>query len=103
MNDALSTALRQLRLSGMLQSLEVRLQEAAGHGLSTGQAVVYRHDDGATDVGGLVEGATYYVIRTGDDKLKLAASREDAMAGTALDLTSIGSGIGQHLEALDPR
>jgi DNA replication protein DnaC len=34
MNDALATALRQLRLSGMLQSLEVRLQEAAGHGLS---------------------------------------------------------------------
>ncbi len=34
MNDALSTALRQLRLSGMVQSLEVRLQEAAGHGLS---------------------------------------------------------------------
>jgi DNA replication protein DnaC len=34
MNDALSTALRQWRLSGMLQSLEVRLHEAAGHGLS---------------------------------------------------------------------
>jgi DNA replication protein DnaC len=34
MNDPLSTALRQLRLSGMLQSLDVRLQEAQGHGLS---------------------------------------------------------------------
>jgi DNA replication protein DnaC len=34
MNDALSKALKQLRLSGLLQTLEVRLQEAASHGLS---------------------------------------------------------------------
>lgn len=33
MNDALRTALKQLRLSGLSESLEVRLQEAAGHGL----------------------------------------------------------------------
>jgi DNA replication protein DnaC len=34
MNEALRTALKQLRLSGMAQSLEVRLQEAAGNGLT---------------------------------------------------------------------
>jgi DNA replication protein DnaC len=34
MNDALRSALKQLRLSGLLESLEVRLQEAAGNGLS---------------------------------------------------------------------
>jgi DNA replication protein DnaC len=34
MNDVLRTALKQLRLSGLLESLEVRLQEAAGNGLS---------------------------------------------------------------------
>jgi DNA replication protein DnaC len=34
MSDALHTALKKLRLSGLLQSLEVRLQEAAGHNLS---------------------------------------------------------------------
>jgi DNA replication protein DnaC len=34
MNDALRTALKQLRLSGLLEGLEVRLQEAAGNGLS---------------------------------------------------------------------
>jgi DNA replication protein DnaC len=33
-NDALRSALKQLRLSGLLESLEVRLQEAAGNGLS---------------------------------------------------------------------
>ena len=34
MNDRLQTTLRQLRLSGLAQSLDVRLQEAAGHQLS---------------------------------------------------------------------
>jgi DNA replication protein DnaC len=34
MNDRLQSARRQLRLSGLAQSLEVRLQEAAGHQLS---------------------------------------------------------------------
>jgi len=33
-NDSLRTALKKLRLSGMAQTLEVRLQEAAGHGLT---------------------------------------------------------------------
>jgi DNA replication protein DnaC len=33
-NESLRTALKKLRLSGLLESLEVRLQEAAGHGLS---------------------------------------------------------------------
>ena len=34
MNEALSSALRKLRLSGLAQTLEVRLQEAASHQLS---------------------------------------------------------------------
>jgi DNA replication protein DnaC len=34
MNDSLRSALKQLRLSGLLESLEVRLQEAAGNTLS---------------------------------------------------------------------
>jgi DNA replication protein DnaC len=34
MNDALRSVLRKLRLSGLSESLEVRLQEAAGHSLS---------------------------------------------------------------------
>lgn len=37
MNDALQSALRALRLSGMSQSLDVRLQEAAGNGLTHGE------------------------------------------------------------------
>ena len=34
MNDMLATSLRRLRLSGLAQSLDVRLQEAAGNGLN---------------------------------------------------------------------
>ena len=34
MNEALQTAMRKLRLSGMSQTLDVRLQEAAGNRLS---------------------------------------------------------------------
>jgi DNA replication protein DnaC len=37
MNPSTQTALRQLRLSGMLQTLDVRLQEAAGNGLTHGE------------------------------------------------------------------
>jgi hypothetical protein len=34
MNDALRSTLKKLRLSGLLEGLEVRLQEAAGNGLT---------------------------------------------------------------------
>ncbi len=34
MNETMRTTLRKLRLSGLAQSLEIRLQEAAGHGLN---------------------------------------------------------------------
>jgi DNA replication protein DnaC len=37
MNSALRATLKQLRLSGLLESLEIRLQEAAGNGLSHGE------------------------------------------------------------------
>ena len=37
MNEALRRTLKQLRLSGLLESLEIRLQEAVGHGLSHGE------------------------------------------------------------------
>lgn len=37
MNDSLRTTLKKLRLSGLLESLEVRLQEAAGNSLSHGE------------------------------------------------------------------
>ena len=37
MNESLRSTLKKLRLSGLLESLEIRLQEAAGHNLSHGE------------------------------------------------------------------
>jgi len=37
MKESLQRSLKKLRLSGMTQSLEVRLQEAAGNGLNHGE------------------------------------------------------------------
>jgi len=46
MNDSLRSALKQLRLSGLLESLEVRLQEAAGNSLNHAEFLeVVLHDE----------------------------------------------------------
>ena len=37
MNESTRGALKKLRLSGLLESLEVRIQEPAGHSLSHGE------------------------------------------------------------------
>ena len=46
----------------------------AGHELTNGQAVVYHKGAGGTEIGGLTDGSTYYVILSGTDKVKLATS-----------------------------
>ena len=45
MKDTLETMLRQLRLSGLAATLDVRLQEAAGHQLSHAEFLVLIHQD----------------------------------------------------------
>ncbi|WP_370312902.1 LEPR-XLL domain-containing protein [Sagittula sp.] len=59
-------------------------------GLQTGEAVVYDTDGAA--IGGLTDGETYFAIVEADGRLKLAASRDDAMKGEAVELTSAASG-----------
>jgi hypothetical protein len=63
----------------------------AGHGLKTGDAVVYDSGEG-TAIGGLTKGTTYYVIASGTSTVKLATTAANATAGTAIDLTTAGSG-----------
>lgn len=61
------------------------------HGLVTGDKVTYT-DGGGTAVVGLTDGGTYYVIRIDANTLKLASSYANAIAGTAIGITSgIGS------------
>jgi len=62
-----------------------------GHTYGTGNAVAYGVGAGSA-IGGLVSGTTYYIIRVDDDTIKLAASSADALAGTAINLTSVGTG-----------
>src|SRR4029079_11989877 len=60
-------------------------------GLQTGDAVKY--SKGAGDaIGGLDDGKTYYAIVQDDGSLKLADTKAHATAGTAIDLTSKGTG-----------
>ncbi|TAK79855.1 MAG: hypothetical protein EPO20_30620, partial [Betaproteobacteria bacterium] len=63
----------------------------AGHGLQTGDVVVYGNG-GGTDIGGLVNATTYYAILVDADHFKLASSPANALLGTAIDLTGTGSG-----------
>ena len=68
---------------------------AADHGLTDGDEVVYRNGDG-TVIGGLVDGATYYVIVVTSSTVKLAATKAAAVK-VAIDLTSAGTGTGHEI------
>jgi co-chaperonin GroES (HSP10) len=59
-----------------------------GHLFETGDEVDYS-DGGGTAIGGLTDGETYYIVKTGANTFKLAASLEDATAETpvTIDLT----------------
>src|SRR5205823_13261249 len=65
------------------------------HGLTTGEAVVY-HNGGGTNVGGLIDGQTYYVIRVDDDHISVAASEEDALNHEEIALSQSGVKGDQH-------
>ena len=64
----------------------------SGHDLNTGDRVIYRNNgpllgsDRAT-LGGPEDGKSYYVIENGANAIKLAATKADAMAGTAINLS----------------
>lgn len=72
MNDTLLTMLRQLRLSGLTASLDVRLQEASGHSLSHAEflelilqdEMAVRHD---RQIGRRVKSAAFRDPRTLED------------------------------------
>jgi Family of unknown function (DUF6682) len=63
----------------------------AGHGLSTGAAVILPAPSGALPAP-LVARTTYYVIAVDGDTIQLAATAADATASTQIDLTDTGSG-----------
>jgi len=61
-----------------------------GHGLSTGDPILYDNGDGTT-LGGLSDNTTYYVIKYNDDVIQLADNLTNANAGTAKVFTGQGN------------
>ena len=61
-----------------------------GHGLVTGRGVVFSTSN--TLPGGLTVGTYYYAINLTENTFKVATSILNAYAGTAINLTSVGSG-----------
>lgn len=59
-----------------------------GHGFITGDPLAVRAVEGGTLSAPLAEGTTYFAIRLSNSTLKLATTYNNAVAGTAVDLTS---------------
>jgi len=71
------------------------------HWFSTGDKVMYS-TGGGTVIGGLVNNTMYYVIKSTSTSIKLASSYSNALAGTAVNITSAGVGSSHSLSnALD--
>jgi hypothetical protein len=62
----------------------------SGHGYATGDAVIVYSGSAPTP---LQSGTTYYAIPSGSDKIKLASSRANAIAGSGIDITVSGGPV----------
>lgn len=62
------------------------------HPFNTGDAVRYDVGTG-TAIGGLINGKLYYIINVSSNQLKLASTRANALLGTEISFTSLGSGL----------
>ena len=72
------------------------IQLGTASDLRTGDRVGYAKGDGGTVIGGLTDGATYFVRDVGNGDFKLYRTAADAQANTnAIDLTSQGAGANQ--------
>lgn len=62
-----------------------------GHQYLTGDAILYE-DQGGTAPGGLSDETIYFVIVVDADTIQLATSQDNAFSGTAINITSTGTG-----------
>ena len=65
----------------------------ANHGFKTGDAVGLS-TTGAVPTGLTALSTAYYIIQVDGSKVGLATSRANAFAGTKVNLTAVGSGVG---------
>jgi hypothetical protein len=64
------------------------------HWYETGDPIVY-NTNGGTAIAGLVNATTYYVIKSSSTQIQLALSSFNALLGTKINLTALGTGT-QH-------
>lgn len=89
------TLLKKYNISGLTFSdnsvdvLENTIQ-ISNHTLKTTDPIVYTN--GLAAPAPLVSGVTYYVIFVDENHIKLASSAANALAGTAINITTVGSG-----------
>lgn len=74
---------------------------SATNEVQTGQAFVYTTT--GTVITGLTSGVTYYLIRVAYNQFKLATSLANAVAGTAISLSSSGTGTQLFTSTLEAR
>ena len=65
------------------------------HGFLQGELVLY-DAKGQTVVNGLTTATPYYIIFVDGDNIKLATTPENAVAGTAVNITDTPAGVGRH-------
>ena len=61
------------------------------HRFVNGQKVTYSNG-GGTNIGGLNDGNSYYIIKEDNNHIKLADTYNDALAGSARNITGLGVG-----------
>ena len=61
------------------------------HRLITGQRVTYTNGSG-TDIGGLTDGTAYFIIKNGQNTIKLATNASNAANNIPISLSSVGTG-----------
>jgi hypothetical protein len=99
-NAAAGTAVNLTTVGTGTQTLTVTALSLAtdtitipGHGFLQGELVQY-DSQGQTAITGLTTATPYYVIFVNGDNIKLATTPENAIAGTAVNLTA--AGVGTH-------
>lgn len=71
------------------------------HGLTTG-SVVHYDAGGGTPIGGLADDTDYFVISVDANTIQLAATAQDSLSRTAVDLTDIGAGTLHRFSVVNP-
>ena len=82
--------------SALIVSVANNTLTLSNHRFLSGQQVTYTHGGGG-NIGGLTSGNTYYAIKVDQNTIKLASSPANVITGTAITITSLGTGASHTL------